>query len=130
MAHRIQAIRTYRSRIQLGEATRSERFMELITQRTTLSRGVVKNVQESEVETLIGLLLDGKPVHTGIAIYTPDLDLEGNFTVSVRIDKRIVQALNVEGAFRGRIAQAENRGKSGAELVVLWDAAHPDDPVE
>jgi hypothetical protein len=26
-------------------------------------------VQESEIETLTGLLLEGRPVHTGVAIY-------------------------------------------------------------
>lgn len=129
MAQKIQAISTYRPRIRLGDVTQSERFMELITQRTTLSPGVVKNVQESEVETLIGLLLDGKPVHTGTAVYIPDLDLEGNFTVSVRIDKRILRALNTEGAFRGRMTHPENIGKTGEELVALWNEHHPDDLV-
>lgn len=52
MAHKLQAITAYRPRIDLREATEPKRFMELITQRTTLSTGVVKNVQESEVEAL------------------------------------------------------------------------------
>lgn len=81
------------------------------------------------METLLSLLLDGKPVHTGTAIYTPDLDLEGNFTVSVKIDRRILRGLNTKGAFRGRITQAENLGKTGPELVALWNDHHPDDPV-
>jgi len=51
--------------------TNPRRFMDLITQRTTLSAGVVKNVQESEVETLIGLLKEGRSVHTGVAISAP-----------------------------------------------------------
>jgi hypothetical protein len=55
--------------------------MELITQRTTLSAGVVKNVQESEVETLVGLLREGHPVHTGVAIFTPSIDLQGNLSI-------------------------------------------------
>jgi hypothetical protein len=58
MVKQIQAITTYRPWLDLGEAAGEKRFMELITQRTTLSSGVVKNVQESEVETLIGLLLE------------------------------------------------------------------------
>ncbi len=35
--------------------------MELVTQRTTLSTSIIKNIQESEIETLIGLLLPGSP---------------------------------------------------------------------
>jgi hypothetical protein len=129
MAKQIQAITTYRPRLDLGEAAGEERLMELITQHTTLSSGVVKNVQESEVETLIGLLLEGRPVHTGIAIYTPSIDLDGSLEVKVKVDQRVLRALNAPGAFRGRILNAANIGKSSADLVAMWDEAHPDDPV-
>jgi hypothetical protein len=129
MATKIEAINAYRPRLSLGKAATEERFMELITQRTTLSTGVVKNVQESEVETLIGLLLDGVPVHTGTAIYTPSIDLEGNFDVKVRLDARILRDLNGKGAFRGSVINAENIGKTSEELIAKWNEEHPDKPV-
>jgi len=129
MASKIKAIKAYCPRIDLGDAASEARYMELTTQRTTLSPGVVKNVQEAEVETLIGLLLDGRPVHTGVAIYTPSIDLDGDFEVKVKVDPRILRALNARGAFRGRIINAEHIGKSADDLVALWNAAHPDDPV-
>lgn len=103
--------------------------MELITQRTTLSAGMVKNVQESGVETLIGLLKEARPVHTGIAIFTPTIDLEGNFSVSVRVDKRIVSALNVPGSFAGHIHNSGNIGMTTAEMAALWNEANPDNPI-
>ena len=103
--------------------------MELVTQRTTLSAGVVKNVQESEVETLIGLLLDGRPVRTGTAIYTLSIGLDGVYKVNVRADKRIDRAVNQEGAFRGHIINAENIGKTSDDLVERWNEEHPDDPI-
>lgn len=129
MATRIQAITAYRPRIQLGDAAKVESFMNQITQRTTLSSGVVKNVQESEIETLIGLLLDGRPVHTGTAIYTPSLDLDGDFEIKVKVDKRLLRALNGKGAFLGKIINAENIGKTADELVAIWNAEHPGDQV-
>lgn len=129
MATRIQAITAYRPRILLNEAADSDRFMQLITQRTTLSPGVVKNVQESEIETLIGLLLEGRPVHTGIAIYTPSIDLDGDIEVKIRLDKRVMQALNMPGAFTGKLSNPQNVGKSAADLVTQWNQDHPDDPV-
>src|SRR3990172_11548636 len=112
MAKLIQAFSVFGPKIDLTEAAEPKRFMELITQRTTLSSGVVKNVQESEVETLIGLLKEGRPVHTGVAIFTPSIDLEGNFSVSVRVDKRILSALNAPGAFTGNIRNNQNVGKT------------------
>ena len=127
MAKKIQAVAAYGPRIDLIEAADVERFMSLITQRTTLSAGVVKNVQESEVETLIGLLKEGRPVHTGVAIFTPSINLEGQIDVSVRVDKRILSALNSNGGFTGKLLHAENIGKTSDDLVVLWNEKHPED---
>ena len=132
MAKVIQAVAKYGPRIELIEAADTERFMKLITQRTTLSPGVVKNVQESEVETLIGLLLEGRPVHTGIAIFTPSIDLEGKIDISVRVDKRILSALNAASGFTGKVLHSENIGKSSTDLAQLWNEEHPEDliPIE
>lgn len=126
MAKLIQAVATYSPRIDLMEAADPNRFMELITQRTTLSTGVVKNVQESEVETLAGLLREGRPVHTGVAIFTPTVDAKGNLSVSVRVDKRITSALNVPGAFTGKINNSANIGLSSQEIAALWNEKNPD----
>jgi len=129
MAKRIQAVAVYGPRIDLREAADQARFMELITQRTTLSSGVVKNVQESEVETLVGLLKEGRPVHTGVAIFTPSIDLDGDIEVKVRVDKRILSALNAPGAFTGKLVNPENVGKGSKDLVALWNQDHPDDKI-
>ncbi len=129
MAKLIQAFSAYGPRIDLKEAANSKHFMRLITKRTTLSTGVVKNVQESEVETLIDLLLEGRPVHTGVAIFTPTIDTQGNVSISVRVDKRIVSALNTPDAFAGMISNSENIGKNSMQYAAQWDENHPGDPI-
>ncbi len=58
-------------------------------------------MQESEVETLTVLLLDGRPVRTGAAIYTLNIGLNGEYEADVKADKHITRAVNVEGAVRG-----------------------------
>jgi hypothetical protein len=125
----LQAVVAYGPKIDLMEAAEPQRFMELITRRTTLSAGVVKNVQETEVETLISLLKEGRPVHTGIAIFSPSIDLKGNININVRVDKRIIAALNNPGVFAGHIRNSENIGKTAPEIVALWNEEHPDDPI-
>ena len=130
MAKLIQAFSAYGPKIDLMDAADPQRFMELITNRTTLSAGVVKNVQESEVETLIGLLKEGRPVHSGVAIFTPTIDAQGNLSVSVRVDKRITSALNVPGAFTGRVNNSANIGKSTEEIVGLWNEHNPENLIE
>jgi hypothetical protein len=129
MAKLVQAFTAFGPKIDLQAATPPSRFLELITQRTTLSNGVVKNVQENEVETLIGLLNEGRPVHTGIAIFTPTVDLEGNINISVRVDKRIREALNTGSAFKGKITNRANIGMTSQEMTNLWNKEHPDNPI-
>lgn len=57
----------------------------------------------------------------------PSIDLEGKIDISVRIDKRILSALNAEGAFSGKLTNAENVGKTSEELAALWNKDHPTD---
>ncbi len=129
MTKRIRAITEYRPRVEQGKPVSEEQYLELVTKRTTLSTGVVKNVQESEIETIIGLLREGRPVHTGVIVYTVDIGLDGEYNVHARLDKRIARAMNREGAFRGTIRNAENIGKSSNDLVTRWNVEHPDDLV-
>jgi hypothetical protein len=104
----------------------------LTTARSTLSTGVVKNVQEAEVETLIGLLAAGRAVNTGTVTYVPSADLDGNINVRVRVDKRILRALNAGGRFRGRFVNVENGGQEpgGAGRDVERRASRRSDRVE
>ena len=129
MANLIQAFAAYCPRIILRRAAAPQSFMKFLTKRTTLSSGVVKNVQESEVEALIDLLGEGRPVHTGVAIFTPSLDRHGNVKVNVRVDKRIIAALNAPGRFNGMIRNGKNVGIDTAAFIRLWDEEHPEDPI-
>ncbi len=130
MAVRIQAINAYRPRIVQGQAIGEEQYTESLTRRSTLSVGVIKNVKESEMEELVNLLQQGRPVRTGNATYTLSITLEGRYEVHVKLDKRIAQELNAPGAFQGQIVNAESIGKTSDELVERWNKEHPDDPIE
>ena len=129
MAQLIQAFAAYGPRVDLTKAASVKHFMRLLTKRTTLSEGVVRNVQECEVDLLIDLLLEGRPVHTGVAVFTPSIDSQGNLSISVRVDKRITAALNVPGAFTGKVTNNGNIGKTTDEIVHIWNQAHPDDMI-
>jgi hypothetical protein len=104
--------------------------VDLASQLTNLSPDVIKNVQESRRETLIGLLLDGRRVHTGGATYSLSIDLQGTLSVKVQADSRIAHLANQKKDVQGRTANAENTGKTSDELVAMWNEEHPDDPVE
>ena len=129
MAKLIQAIAAYGPKIELMAAIEPERFIESVIRRSTLSKGVVISVQESEVEALINFLMEGRPVHTGIAIFTPVIDLQGNLKVNVRVDKRIITELNIPGAFLGKVRNKENIGMTPQDLAAQWNEDYPDDLV-
>ena len=129
MARLIQAVAAYGPRIELLPAIEPEHYIDSLILRTTLSRGVVISVQDSEVEMLITFLTEGRPVHTGIAIFTPAIDLQGNLKVNVKVDKRVIRALNAPDAFKGKVKHKENIGKTLPELADQWDEDHPDDLV-
>lgn len=129
MAKFIQAYATYGPRIDLMKAVDSQDFMKSITWCTTLSTGVVRNVQESEVETLINYLKEGRPVHSGVAIFTPTIDAQGYVKVSVRVDKRILLALNANGAFTGKVNNRANIGLTREQYIAIWNEDHPEDPI-
>lgn len=107
----------------------AETFMEMITARTTLSAGVVKNVQECEVETLISLLKEGRRIHSGVAVFTPSIDTRGRLNVSVKVDRRITSMINREGGFKGTINNSQNISLSREQYVARWNEEHPDDPI-
>jgi hypothetical protein len=66
----------------------------------------------------------------GLGTWTPNLKIDGSFDIQYRADKALVNGLNVPGVFSGEIVNAENIGKTGDELVALWNEANPDDLVE
>jgi hypothetical protein len=51
---------------------------------------------------------------------TVDIQLRANPT----IDR------NINANFRGKWRNAENIGKSEAEIITLWNEAYPEDPIE
>jgi hypothetical protein len=88
-----------------------------------------RGAARSKVETLIGLLKEGRSVNTGIAIFRSTIDSQGNLSISVRVDKRITAAINVPGAFTGDVNNKANIGKSTEQFVQMWNEDHPEDQI-
>ncbi len=57
--------------------------------------------------------------------------MEGNFSVRFVLDRRRLRRLAPpDHLYIGQLSHAEHRNKSLDELSALWDAEHPDNPVE
>jgi hypothetical protein len=130
MASIIQAVRVYGPRISLKDPVKSEHFRDRIIEVSRQSTGMVANIQISTAEALLEFLLEGRPVQTELAIFTPSIDLDGSLRVNVRMNKPILSALNKPGAFKGKVERSENIGMSSQEIAARWNGDHPDNPIK
>ena len=130
MASRIKAINAYRPKIELGKRAGTDDLVDLIATRTGLGEGDVRQMLIELRDVTIFFLQRGQPVKLeGLGTYTPKVDLSGVFGVGHRADNALKNALNIPGEFKGDIAKRDNIGKTSDDLVAMWNAEHPDDPV-
>lgn len=130
MASRIQAINMYRPKIKLGNTAGNDDLVQFISRSTGLNESGVRQVILELRDAVIFFNRRGEAVKLeGLGIYAPSIDLEGTFKVGHRADTVLTKTLNVQGSFTGNIENRENIGKTGDELVGMWNADHPDDPV-
>jgi hypothetical protein len=129
MAKKIQAWVEFGPRLEPTDPITAEGLIERIVTATNQSRGSVKAIlDELDVQTEI-LLKEGHIVQLPNGThFKPTGHKDGMIEVDVRVNPRIVRNVNV--GFRGRWRNSENIGKSEAEIVAMWNEAHPDDLVE
>ncbi|MCP4529222.1 MAG: hypothetical protein GY833_25430 [Aestuariibacter sp.] len=130
MAKKIQAIQKFGPKLRLGRAADEDEYIDLVTRNSGVSRGEVLQIEAEDVEALIYLLKQGRPVHTTTAIYTPIIKQDGHIDVNVRLRGGVEGQLNVPGEFKGDVVNADNIGKSTDELCDQWDVEFPGDLIE
>ncbi len=128
MANKIQAWTEFGPRLAKTDPVGPGDVIEQLVQATNQTRGSVLAVL-SELDVVIQQgLRAGRIVQLPNGThYRPIGKKDGSVKVGVRLTPRVAQAVN--SGFRGRWLNAENVGKSEAELIALWNAAHPDDPI-
>jgi hypothetical protein len=129
MASRISALNHYRPQIEYGETAGWREVAELMAARSTLSTSDVIGVLTGLQDAVLHFNLRGRGVKLeGLGTYLPNINYQGELDVAHRLDRRLKRALN-SGSFSGRIRNKKNIGKTAAEVIALWNAEHPDDPV-
>ena len=131
MTSKITAINAYCPRIDLGKTAQHDELVGYMADRTGLNEGEIRLLMAELRDTIVFFNKSGRGVRLeGLGTYAPKIGLDGKFGVSHRLDNHIRNALNVPGAFKGVIERRENIGKTSEELVAMWNAEHPEDPVE
>jgi hypothetical protein len=130
MAILLTAVNAYRPKISLLPTVELKELVEFISSRTGLNKG---ELQMALAELSNAVQFYNKRGHgvklPGLGTYLPSIDTQGKFSISHRLDREIGNALNSPGAFTGNIENRHNIGKTSDELIALWNADHPDDPV-
>lgn len=130
MASRIQAINTYRPRIDQGNTVQKGEYTRILARATTLNEGTVDSVIKETRDLIIQFCREGRAIKIdGIGVFTPTIGLDGTFDISVRPDNALAEGLNAPKTFTGTLINSENIGKTAEELVALWNAAHTDELV-
>ena len=130
MAKQIQAINAYRPQIVLGQRIGMEDLVEFIARSTGLNESSIRQVLLELRDATLFFNVRGQAVQLeGLGTYTPSIGVDGTIGVGHRADIYLKNRLNAPGAFKGEIQNRENIGKTTAELVALWNADHPNDPV-
>lgn len=129
MTRRIKAINAMRPKIELGLTVQMDELVEFMAIRTGLNTGTIMYVLLEAHDAIAFFGRHGRGVKLdGVGTYLPNIRLDGSFDVEHRQDAKLKQKLNRK-SFTGTIHNRKNIGKSGDELVALWNELHPDDPV-
>ena len=131
MASKIKAIGALRPRIEQGKTAQKPDLLRAASRATGLVEGTLDLSIREIRDQIIEFCRAGRAVKIdGLGTWTPNLRLDGSLDIQYRADNALVNSLNLPGVFSGKVLNSENIGKSGADLVTLWNSEHPEDPVE
>jgi len=131
MAKILQAVRDYGPKLELGPTAQLKEQTDWMASRTGLNPSEVSMVLQETSAMLLAFLNRGIPVKLpGVGIFTPSIDRHGVVKVNLRVDTALKDGCNARDAYHGAIVNRERMGLSDEEYKALWDAAHPDDPLE
>ena len=130
MAPRIKAVNAYRPRIEQGNTVQKPELLRAASRATGIVEGTLDQSIKEMRDQIIEFCRAGRAVKVeGLGTFSPNIDLEGNLSISFRPDPAFANGLNVPGIFTGTILNRENIGKTSLELVAMWNNAYPEDLV-
>ena len=131
MAHRIKAINAYRPRIEQGITVQKPELVRATSRSTGIAEGTLDHSIKEVRDQIIEYFRTGRAVKIeGLGTWTPNIELDGTLDVQYRADSALINGINMEGTFTGNVINRENIGKTGEQLVALWNERNPQDQVE
>lgn len=129
MTSRIKAINALRPKLELEPTVQTDGLVDYIAGRTGLDKGEIVHVLLELHDAIVFFGRRGYGVKLeGLGTYLPSMRLDGTLDVQHRLDWGLRRDLN-QRTYAGEVVNREQIGKTADELVALWNAEHPDDPV-
>ena len=131
MANLITVLLNIGPKLVYGRTIELEELAEWTANRSGLTAEEVERVLKAVRSALLHYCLGGAAVRLpGIGRIRPSIDRDGRVRIRIVPDLELERAFGQHGAYRGEIQNRANIGLSDAELKLLWDAEHPEDPME
>ena len=129
MAKKIQAWAEFGPKLAKTDPITAEEVIEQLVKGTNESRSSILAVLSALDDVIEQGLKAGRIVQLPNGThYRPVGKKDGSVNVAVRTTPRVVKRVNAE--FRGQWVNAENIGISEEGVIALWNAAHPNNPIE
>lgn len=130
-AARIKAVSKYAPKIIQPKSADMSDLVTLIAARSSLNEGTINNVLKEMGQLIPYFLSQGRAIKIdSLGTFTLRVNLDGSFTISHLPDKKLKNALNSPGWFKGEIKNKDMIGKTTEDLVDRWNQDHPTDPIE
>ncbi len=131
MAKLITAINAYRPRIDYSSTIGTDVLAEHISRRTALNPGSIWLMLHELHDAIDFFPSSGFSLRLErVGMFRPIISTNGSFGVSFRLHNSLRGKFKAPGYFKGRIINRQNIGLTKEEYIALWNADHPDDPIE
>ena len=131
MAKIVQAVNVYGPKVELNPTAQLDQVADWMAMRTGLNKSEVIMVLQELNEVILYFAGNGTPVKLpGVGTFTPSINRRGKFKLGYRADTNLKNGLNAPGAFTGQVRNRDRIGLDDNGYKALWDADHPDDPLE
>lgn len=131
MATLIEAFVAYGPKLKRKPTVRLDDLSERLADTTGLRPSQVMMVLLELKASLLHYNRRGAALELpGIGTFAPVVKGDGHLRILYRPDRSLIGALDNPQTYLGEIANRGNVGLTPEDFKVLWDAEHPDDPLE
>lgn len=131
MAKILQAVNAYGPKLDLNKTAQLKEVVNWMSSRTGINKSEVMMIMQEMQEAILFFNGSGTPIKLpGVGTFSPSINRHGEMKINFRADIDLKKGINDSDGYNGRMKNKTAATLTNAELKILWDADHPDDPLE